>query len=71
MHRKLEAKWLPLDTELERALRNLRKVKSEKSTTNNYGRVERDIATYSRRSSSRETSEENDYRGFLEANHSR
>ena len=33
MHRKLEAKLLPLDTELERTLRNLRKVKSAESTT--------------------------------------
>ena len=27
MHRKLEAKLLPLDTELERTLRNLKKVR--------------------------------------------
>ena len=33
MHRKLEAKLLPLDTELERTMRNLRKVKSVESTT--------------------------------------
>ena len=33
MHRKLEAELLPLDTELERTLRNLRKVKSVESTT--------------------------------------
>ena len=33
MHRKLEAELLPLDTELERTLRNLRKVKGAKSTT--------------------------------------
>ena len=33
MHRKLEAKLLPLDTELERTLRNPRKVKSVESTT--------------------------------------
>ena len=32
-HRKLEAELLPLDTELERTLRNLRKVKRVKSTT--------------------------------------
>ena len=33
MHRKLEAKLLPLDTELERTLRNLGKVTSAESTT--------------------------------------
>ena len=33
MHRKLEAELLPLDTELERTLRNLRKVKKVESTT--------------------------------------
>ena len=33
MHRKPETELLPLDTELERILRNLRKVKSAKSTT--------------------------------------
>ena len=33
MHRKPEAELLPLDTELKRTLRNLRKVKSDKSTT--------------------------------------
>ena len=33
MHRKLEAKLLPLDTELERTLRNLEKVTSSESTT--------------------------------------
>ena len=33
MHRKPKAKLLPLDTKLERTLRNLRKVKSAKSTT--------------------------------------
>ena len=33
MHGKPEAKLLPLDTELERTLRNLRKVKSVESTT--------------------------------------
>ena len=33
MHKKLEGELLPLDTELERTLRNLRKVKSVESTT--------------------------------------
>ena len=33
MHRKPEAKLLPLDTELEITLRNLRKVKSAESAT--------------------------------------
>ena len=33
MHRKTETKLLPLDTKLERTLRNLRKVKSVESTT--------------------------------------
>ena len=33
MHRKPEAEMLPLDTELERTLRNLRKVKRTESTT--------------------------------------
>ena len=33
MHRKPEVEFLPLDTELERTLRNLRKVKSTESTT--------------------------------------
>ena len=33
MHRKPEVELLPLDTELERTLRNLRKVKSVESTT--------------------------------------
>ena len=33
MHRKPEAELLPMDTELERTLRNLRKVKSVESTT--------------------------------------
>ena len=33
MHRKLEAKLLPLDTALERTLRNLRKVKGAEATT--------------------------------------
>ena len=33
MHRKPEVELLPLDTELERTLRNLRKVKSAESTT--------------------------------------
>ena len=32
MHKKPETKLLPLDTELKRTLRNLRKVKSAKST---------------------------------------
>ena len=32
MHRKPEAELLPLDTELERTLRNMRKVKSVEST---------------------------------------
>ena len=32
MHKKLEAELLPLDTELERTLRNLRKAKSADST---------------------------------------
>ena len=32
MHRKLEAELMPLDTELERTLRNMRKVKSAEST---------------------------------------
>ena len=31
MHRKLEANLLPLDTEIEITLKNLRKIKSEKS----------------------------------------
>ena len=31
MHRKLEAKLLPLDTELDRTLRNLKKVRSVES----------------------------------------
>ena len=33
MHRKPEAELLSLDTKLERTLRNLRKVKSDESTT--------------------------------------
>ena len=33
MHRKLEAELLPFDTELERTLRNMRKVKSVESAT--------------------------------------
>ena len=33
MHRKPEAEMLPLDTELERTVRNLRKVKSAESKT--------------------------------------
>ena len=33
MHRKPESELLPLDTELERTLRNLRKVKSVELTT--------------------------------------
>ena len=33
MHRKPEAELLPLDTKLERTLRNLRKIKSVESTT--------------------------------------
>ena len=33
MHRKPESELLPLDTELERTLRNIRKVKSVESTT--------------------------------------
>ena len=33
MHRKPKAELLPLDTELERTLRNLRKVKSVESKT--------------------------------------
>ena len=33
MHRKQESELLPLDTKLERTLRNLRKVKSVESTT--------------------------------------
>ena len=33
MHRKPKAESLPLDIELERTLRNLRKVKSVESTT--------------------------------------
>ena len=33
MHRKPEVELLSLDTELERALRNLRKIKSAKSKT--------------------------------------
>ena len=33
MHRKPEVELLPLDIELERTLRNLRKVKSAESTT--------------------------------------
>ena len=33
MHRKPESELLPLDTELERTLRNLRKVKSVETTT--------------------------------------
>ena len=33
MHRKLEAELLPLDIELERTLRNLRKVEHADSTT--------------------------------------
>ena len=33
MHRKPEAHMLPLDTEIERTLRNLRKVTSAKSTS--------------------------------------
>ena len=33
MHRKPKAELLPLDTELLRTLRNLRKVKSVESTT--------------------------------------
>ena len=32
MHKKLESDLFPLDTELERTLRNLRKVRSEKTT---------------------------------------
>ena len=32
MHRKLEAELLPLDTELEKTLRNLKKVRSAEST---------------------------------------
>ena len=31
MHRKLEAKLLPLDTKLEKTLRNLKKVRSVES----------------------------------------
>ena len=33
MHRKPEAELLPLDTKLERTLRNMRKVRSVESTT--------------------------------------
>ena len=33
MHKKLEAELLPLDTELERTLKNMRKVRSIESTT--------------------------------------
>ena len=33
MHRKPEAELLPLDTKLERTLKNLRKAKSVESTT--------------------------------------
>ena len=33
MHRKPEVEMLPLDTELERTLRNLRKVKGAKTVT--------------------------------------
>ena len=32
MHRKLEAELLPLDTKLEKTLRNLKKVRSVEST---------------------------------------
>ena len=32
MHRKLEAELLPLDKELEKTLRNLKKVRSAEST---------------------------------------
>ena len=32
MHRKLEAELLPLDTKLERTLRNLKKVRIEEAT---------------------------------------
>ena len=32
MHRKLEAELLPLDTELEKTLRNLKKVRSAESS---------------------------------------
>ena len=59
MYKKPEAKLLPLDTELERTKRNLRKVKS---LVNNYGISERKNATYSRRRRrSIKTSEANDY----------
>ena len=38
MHRKPKAELLPLDTELEITLRNIRKVKSAESTTMAYQR---------------------------------
>ena len=38
---------------------------------NNHGKLERKIATYSRRRIRKETSEANDYGGLLEANYSR
>ena len=69
MHRKPEAELLPLDTKLERTLRNLRKVKSVESTTMADQRKKN--ATYSKRSRNRESLEANDYGGFLEASYSR
>ena len=38
MHRKSEEDLLPLDTEIERTLRNLRKITSEKSRSMEYQR---------------------------------
>ena len=58
MHRKLEEKLLPLDTELERTLRNLRKVKSVESTTMT---EQREIQQPIPEETVEETSKTNDY----------
>ena len=39
MHRKTESDMFPLDTELERTLRNLRKVRSAETTIMTYERM--------------------------------
>ena len=53
MHGKSEAELLPLDTEIERTLKNMRKATSAEDRS----MANRKIADYSRRRRSRETTE--------------
>ena len=69
MHRKPKAELLPLDTKLERTLRNMRKVKSVESTTMTDQRER--MQPIPKKAEAERPLRQINYGGFLEASYSR